>query len=62
MMILSPFQSQPGTPGMSIDRLLRRVLRKLSRIGGARIQGESELSRLSGLPSCCFAHFADKQK
>jgi len=47
---------------MSIDRLLRRVLRKLSRIGGERIQGESELSRLSGLPSCCFAHFADKQK
>jgi len=47
---------------MSIDRLLRRVLRKLSRIGGDRIQGESELSRLSGLPSCCFAHFADKQK
>ena len=62
MMIPSPFQSQPGAQGMSIDRLLRRVLRKLSRIGGGRIQGESELGRLSGLPSCCFAHFADKQK
>ena len=62
MMIPTPFQSQSGAQGTSIDRLLRRVLGKLSRIGGERIQGETELSRLSGLPSCCFAHFADKQK
>jgi len=62
MMIPSPFQSQPGAQGISIGCLLRRVLRKLSRIGGDRIRGETELSRLSGLPSCCFAHFADKQK
>ena len=62
MMIPTPFQSQSGAQGMSIDRLLRRVLRKLSRIGGGRLRGETELSRLSGLPSCCFAHFADKQK
>ena len=62
MMIPALFRSQSGTQGMSIDRLLRRVLRKLSRIGGGRSQGETELSRLSGLPSCCFSHFADKQK
>jgi hypothetical protein len=62
MRIPSPFQPQSGAQGVSINRLLRRVLRKLSRLGGDRIQGETELSRLSGLPSCCFAHFADKQK
>ena len=62
MMISSLFQPQGGAQGISIGRLLRHVLRKLSGTGSDRLRGETELSRLSGLPSCCFAHFADKQK
>ncbi len=62
MMIPELFGSKGGAQGSLIGRLLRRALRKLSRAGGDRNPGETELGRLSGLPSCCFAHVADKRK
>jgi hypothetical protein len=46
----------------AIWRLLRRVQHRLSCIGDAPHRCDAELCRLSGLPSCCFSHFADRQK
>lgn len=62
MTIRSRFQTKTGTQGRVIGRMLRRALRKLSCIGDERSQGGTELCRLSGLPSCCFAHVAEKRK
>jgi len=45
-----------------MGRWLRHIQRRLSCIGNGRARGEAELCRLSGLPSCCFTHFADKLK
>jgi hypothetical protein len=56
------FHSANDAKWASIWRLLRRVQHRLSCSGDTPHRGEAELCRLSGLPSCCFSHVADKQK
>ena len=46
----------------SIWRLLLRVRQAFSASGDSPHRCDAGLCRLSGLPSCCFAHFADRQK
>lgn len=62
MTISSRLHTQAGTQAGAIGRMLRCALRKLSCAGDAHSRGGTELCRLSALPSCCFAHFAEKQK
>jgi hypothetical protein len=62
MMIPSFFHPRKVAKGNSMGRLLRHIQRSLSCMGNDRARGEVELCRLSGLPSCCFTHVADKQK
>jgi hypothetical protein len=64
MMIQNLFQPRTVTKGIAIWPLLRRAQQGLSRIGYGlnKVRGETDLCRLSALPSCCFAHFADRQK
>jgi hypothetical protein len=62
-MKIQDFFQPPGDANVTpILRWLRHVQQGLSRIGNDDHRGETELCRLSGLPSCCFAHFVDKQK
>jgi hypothetical protein len=62
MMTQNLFHSANDAKWASIWHLLRRVQHRLSGIGNDAHRGEAELCRLSGLPSCCFSHFADKQR
>jgi hypothetical protein len=62
MMTKNVFHAGIDAKCASIWRLLRRVRHRLSCTGDAHPRRETELCRLSGLPSCCFSHFADKQK
>lgn len=62
MMTQGLFHSANDATWTAIRRLLRRVQYRLAGGGHDAHRGEAGLCRLSGLPSCCFSHFADQRR